>query len=198
MAHLLVYLRGDDPLPVVRLETQRTTYPLYGDDGVHLADLADDRVSAQILKSRGCRTRTPVHSSGGNGNSNWCTEARTCSLPPRTSLRAAGARPATARVQAGKSTAWTCGAEARKERSQGYGSQNIQRSGHATRGPASELLAAYLDAQIGEILAHDPDVRLEQPEAVHDFRSATRRARSALAAYRRLYSAVAVRRLGTS
>ena len=69
------------------------------------------------------------------------------------------------------------------------------RSGPRKKGPVSDLLVAYLAAQIGEILANDPGVRLEQPEAVHDLRSATRRARSALAAYRRLYSAVAVRRL---
>jgi CHAD domain-containing protein len=45
------------------------------------------------------------------------------------------------------------------------------------------------------MLASDPGVRLEQPEAVHDLRSATRRARSGLAAYRGFYSAVTVRRL---
>jgi CHAD domain-containing protein len=52
-----------------------------------------------------------------------------------------------------------------------------------------------LAAQIDEMLANDPGVRLEQPETVHDLRSATRRARSALAAYRGFYSAVTVGRL---
>ncbi|HEY9357946.1 MAG TPA: CHAD domain-containing protein, partial [Arthrobacter sp.] len=63
------------------------------------------------------------------------------------------------------------------------------------KSPAAAVVTAYLAAQIQEILARDPGVRLEEPEAVHEMRSATRRARSVLAAYRRLYSAVAVRRL---
>ncbi|HCC38757.1 MAG TPA: metal-chelation protein CHAD, partial [Arthrobacter bacterium] len=63
--------------------------------------------------------------------------------------------------------------------------------------PVSDLLTAYLGAQVRELLAHDPGVRLEEPEAVHNLRSATRRARSALQAYRRFYNALAVRHLGT-
>ena len=62
LAHVLVYLRGDEPVPAVRLETRRTTYALYADDGVHLADLADDRVTAHVLgstvpASEGARTQ---------------------------------------------------------------------------------------------------------------------------------------------
>ncbi|MFP5365983.1 MAG: CHAD domain-containing protein, partial [Actinomycetes bacterium] len=45
------------------------------------------------------------------------------------------------------------------------------------------------------MLAQDPAVREEEPEAVHNMRSATRRIRSVLAAYRKLYSAGPVRRL---
>jgi CHAD domain-containing protein len=53
----------------------------------------------------------------------------------------------------------------------------------------------YLGGRIQEILAHDPGVRLEEPESVHNMRSAVRRIRSALAAYRKLYSARPVRHL---
>ena len=63
------------------------------------------------------------------------------------------------------------------------------------KSPATAVVTAYLAAQIREILVHDAGVRLEEPEAVHDMRSAARRARSALSAYRRLYDAVTVRRL---
>ncbi|MFM9275097.1 CHAD domain-containing protein [Pseudarthrobacter sp. NKDBFgelt] len=51
----------------------------------------------------------------------------------------------------------------------------------------------YVAAQIQEVLAQDPGVRLEEPESVHNMRSAVRRIRSALAAYRKLYSARPVR-----
>ncbi|NUP58848.1 MAG: CYTH domain-containing protein, partial [Pseudarthrobacter sp.] len=52
LTHLQAYLRGAVPVPVVRLETRRTTHPLYGGDGVHLADLADDQVTAERLGGR--------------------------------------------------------------------------------------------------------------------------------------------------
>ena len=53
--------------------------------------------------------------------------------------------------------------------------------------PASAVVSAYLDGQIREILANDARVRLEEPDAIHAMRSATRRMRSALAVYRKLY-----------
>jgi CHAD domain-containing protein len=198
LAHLLVYLRGDDPLPVVRLETQRTTYPLYGEDGVHLADLADDRVSAQILKNSGAQDAD----AGTQQWREWELELVHGSpdLFPGAEdvLTAAGASPAGHGSKLAKALRGADGAaapEAVAARAAPRHKTPRHKKGPGKKGPASELLAAYLDAQIREILAHDPEVRLEQPEAVHDLRSATRRARSALAAYRRLYSAVAVRRL---
>ncbi|MEO8283390.1 MAG: CYTH and CHAD domain-containing protein [Pseudarthrobacter sp.] len=194
LAYLLVYLRGDDPLPVVRLETQRTTYPLYGDDGVHLADLADDRVSAQVLKSSGAQDEA-------GGPQQWREwELELVHGGPdlfpaaEDTLTAAGARPAEHGSKLAKALQGADGATA-SEADVAAAVTPPHKKGPGKKGPASELLAAYLDAQIREILTHDPEVRLEHPEAVHDLRSATRRARSALAAYRRLYSAVAVRRL---
>ena len=49
LVHIQAYLRGAAVAPVVRLETRRTTHALYGGDGTHLADLADDRVTAERL-----------------------------------------------------------------------------------------------------------------------------------------------------
>jgi CHAD domain-containing protein len=186
LAYVLAYLRGDDAAPAVRLETQRTTYPLYGDDGVHLADLADDRVSARIVggTAPGAEDRTQQWRE-------WELELIHGSpdLFPAAGeiLAAAGARPAKHGSKLAKAL-------------KGSGTEESRGPAPAPKpprkkGPVSDLLIAYLAGQIREILAHDPGVRLEQPEAVHDLRSATRRARSALAAYRRLYSAVTVRRL---
>jgi CHAD domain-containing protein len=204
LAHVLAYLRGEDAAPVVRLETRRTTYPLYGADGVHLADLADDRVSAELLgnadgAANGAPDRAGDAAAGGAATSGG--EARTRQwrewelelvhgspdLFPAAAeiLAAAGASPA----KHGSKLAKVLALPARES-----GAADGPRS-PGKKGPVSELLTAYLAAQIREILALDPGVRLEEPEAVHDLRSATRRARSALAAYRRLYSPVAGRRL---
>ena len=200
LAHLLVYLRGDDPLPAVRLETQRTTYPLYGDDGVHLADLADDRVSTQVLKLSGALDEE----AGTQQWREWELELVHGSpdLFPAAedTLTAAGARRAghgsklaKALHGAGGAKAGGAGVPASAVKPPPKKGPGKKRPGK--KGPVSDLLIAYLAAQIDEMLANDPGVRLEQPEAVHGLRSATRRARSALAAYRGFYSAVTVRRL---
>ncbi|HKS02214.1 MAG TPA: CHAD domain-containing protein, partial [Arthrobacter sp.] len=61
--------------------------------------------------------------------------------------------------------------------------------------PASAVVTGYLAGQISEILANDARVRLEEPDAVHAMRSATRRVRSALGVYRNLYGRAAVGRI---
>jgi CHAD domain-containing protein len=63
------------------------------------------------------------------------------------------------------------------------------------KAPAAAVVTVYVAGQIDVLLARDAGVRLEEPEAVHDMRSAARRIRSVLAAYRKLYRAVPVRRL---
>lgn len=183
LAHLLAYLRGDDVIPVVRLETQRTTYPLYAEDGMHLADLADDRVTAELLGVTGGPSEKQqwrewelelVHGSPG--------------LFPgaETLLSGAGAVPAKYPSKLAKALA--AGGQETPPAETRAGVPGKKAS-------AAAVVTAYLGAQVGEILANDPRVRLEEPEAVHNMRSAARRARSALAAYKRLYAAVALRRL---
>ncbi|HEY8702608.1 MAG TPA: CYTH and CHAD domain-containing protein [Arthrobacter sp.] len=187
MAHLQAYLRGAGVAPVVRLETQRTTYPLYGGDGVHLADLADDRVQAQALNGGG-----PAGEGQTQHWREWELELVHGSLDlfpaAEDALAAAGARPAPHASKLARVLGQAEGAAA-------GGTPPDVTAAPGKKSPASALVTAYLAGQIREILAHDPGVRLEEREAVHAMRSATRRARSALGAYRRLYSAVAVRRL---
>lgn len=190
LAHVLAYLRGDDPFPVVRLETQRTTYALYGGDGVHLADLADDRVSAHALGGAATEA-APGKAERTQQWREWELELVHGSpdLFPAAAgiLTAAGARPAAHGSKLAKALRGTA---APTESRAVPAPQPPQK-----KGPVSDLLVAYLAGQIREILANDPGIRLEKAEAVHDLRSATRRSRSALAAYRRLYSAATVRRL---
>ncbi len=184
MAHLRAYLRGDGVAPVVRLETERTTYPLYAEDGTHLADLLDDQVSAALLGA-----------GDGPGRTQWREwELELVHGSPDLFAAAAGiladagAKPSDHASKLARALAAAPG--------QGATDTAV----HAVpvpvrKSPATAIVTAYLAAQIREILVHDPGVRLEEAEAVHDMRSATRRARSALSAYRRLYDAVTVRRL---
>ena len=196
LAHLHAYLRGSVPVPVVRLETRRTTYPLYGDDGVHLADLADDHVTAERLAGV---------AKGTTGRQQWreweveLVHGEPALFGPvEELLTAAGARPAAhasklARaLGAGKSAAKRSagaapGGDAAPESSPGLLA--------GKRAPAAAVVTVFVASQLDEILAIDAAVRLEQPEAVHTMRSAARRIRSVLAAYRKLYRASPVRRL---
>ncbi|MDR7157356.1 CYTH and CHAD domain-containing protein [Arthrobacter sp. BE255] len=185
LAHLRAYLRGDDVAPVVRLETRRTTYPLYAEDGVHLADLADDRVSADLLGTAGDSGTTQRWRE-------WELELVHGSpeLFPAAddALAAAGASPAEFASKLARALAGGPDPSPHDRAAPAV-------AGAGRKSPATAVVTAYLGAQIQEILARDPGVRLEEPEAVHEMRSATRRARSVLSAYRQLYSAVAVRRL---
>jgi CHAD domain-containing protein len=49
--------------------------------------------------------------------------------------------------------------------------------------PAAEVVLAYLRDQVAAISRYDPLVRRDEPDAVHQMRVATRRARSALQAF---------------
>ena len=193
LAHLHAYLRGDAVAPAVRLETQRTTYPMYAEDGTHLADLLDDRVSAELLG----QADAPAGDSHGTqgGAQQWREwELELVHGSPElfdaaeSVLADAGAKPSehTSKLARALSAAPGLGAIESAAPAAGVAHK---------KSPASAVVTAYLAAQIQDILAHDPGVRLEEPEAVHVMRSATRRARSVLAANRRLYSAITVRRL---
>ncbi|GAA5164725.1 CYTH and CHAD domain-containing protein [Ornithinimicrobium tianjinense] len=58
--------------------------------------------------------------------------------------------------------------------------------GPRRKGPAGDVVLAYLSAQVGGIVGREADVRVDAPDAVHKARVATRRLRSALRTFRRL------------
>jgi CHAD domain-containing protein len=207
LAYVKAFLRGAPVLPVVRLKTERTTYPLYGADGVHLADLADDRVAAEVLAAdQAPGTQDPgAQDSGAEGSlragaprlqewREWELElihgdaGLFAQADPV--LSAAGATPAGHASKLAKVLGpGTAG------RHSGSGTAGTPALLAGKQAPAAAVVTVFLAAQIDQLLARDAGVRLEEPEAIHDMRSATRRMRSALAAYRKLYRAVPVRRL---
>ncbi|MHC6592292.1 CYTH and CHAD domain-containing protein [Arthrobacter sp. C152] len=195
LTHLQAYLRGAVPVPVVRLQTRRTTYPLYADDGVHLADLADDQVTAERLeggKAQPAGERQQwrewelelVHGEPG------------LFTPVEELLTAAGARPAGHASKLAR--ALGAGKPPKKPAAEGFpaaGDESSRPLLAGKRAPAAAVVTVYVAGQLEEILARDAAARLEDADAVHDMRSAARRIRSVLAAYAKLYRASPVRRL---
>lgn len=191
LAHVRVYLRGEEVGPVVRLETRRTTHALYGENGVHLADLADDRVSA-----------TQLDAAGGEGSRHWreweveLVHGDPALFGPVGELLAgAGASPASHASKLARALEGSGGGSMRRQARKAGRTEGTPALLAGRKAPAAAVVTVYFAAQLEQILAHDPGVRLEEAEAVHNMRSATRRLRSVLAAYRKLYVAVPVRRL---
>ncbi|TQJ60055.1 CHAD domain-containing protein [Arthrobacter sp. SLBN-83] len=203
LTHLHAYLRGTVPAPVVRLETRRTTYPLYGEDGVHLADLADDHVTAVRLEDGPDAPRQEwrewelelVH--GDPGLFGPVEELLTAAGARHAGHASKLARALGSGTKAGKRSAAAGGAVPAGGEAPGSagGSESSPGLLAGKRAPAAAVVTVYVAAQIDQILASDADVRNEEPDAVHAMRSATRRIRSVLAAYSRLYRASPVRKL---
>lgn len=184
LAQLHVYLRGADLAPVVRLETERTTHALYGPDGTHLADLADDSVSASLLPA-------------GPGTHQWrewefeLVHGGPELLGPAAELlAAAGATPAMHSSKLARALDALAAPATRPARA-----ESTPELAAGKEAPAAAVVGHYFATHLDKLLANDPAVRLEEPEAVHNMRSAARRLRSALAAYRKLYSKGPLRRL---
>lgn len=176
--HLLVHTRGEDILPIARLTTQRMTHRLYGPDGVHLADFVDDRVHAEA-----------EHPAQGEGR--W----REWQIEPVHGTEDFFAAAAGTLTSTGASLTQYASKLARAL-GDAWPPEQLTGAGKPRRkGPASDVVIAYLAEQINTLLDQDPGVRLGKPDAVHSMRSATRRARSALATYRRLFDRGVVRRL---
>ncbi|MET1089226.1 MAG: CYTH and CHAD domain-containing protein [Arthrobacter sp.] len=211
LAHVQAYLRGAEVKPVVRLKTRRTTHALYGEDGVHLADLADDQVEA-------ARLRPDVEEQPQTWRE-WELElvhgGPELFAPAEQFLAAAGARPAGHASKLARALGSDSGAGIREQGPYGREGPDEQETPGEQGGPeqqspatllAGKLLAGkkapaaavvtvYVAEQLRQLIAEDAAVRLEEPEGIHKMRSSIRRLRSVLAAYRKLYRAMPVRRL---
>lgn len=184
-------VRGAELGPVVRLRTSRDISLLRDGGGRTLAEVAVDSVRAERLPA-------------GNGTADWTeieVELADDGDPALLDavgkvLRKAGVRPASAKSKLARALADT----APKERAGKAGKPG--KSGKGSTGSkgapvtAGDHVLAYLRTQAEAIHAHDPAVRRDLPDSVHQLRVATRRLRSAFRTYKKVLDRDATRPIG--
>lgn len=156
--------------PVARLETRRIEHHLLDAKGAVLASVSDDHVKAETLAPK----RAVRHWR------EWEIElvegSRDLLDAGQDWLAAAGVQPSAHQSKLARAL----GLDPRES------AGGIMQP--KPKGPAGDVMLAYLGEQIRELKAQDPLVRLDAPDAVHKMRVATRRMRSVLATYRKLLS----------
>jgi CHAD domain-containing protein len=173
--------RGAALRPVVQLDTVRREWTLADADGLAVATVTDDRVTARILEEG-------VGGAEGNGGTGADTDARTWA-EIEVELAEHGTSETLDRIE----DALVRAGVRRSASSSKLGRVLAERlppvPDRRAVGPessAGEVVLAYLDEQADAIRAADPQVRQDAPEGVHQMRVACRRMRSTLQTFRPL------------
>ncbi len=187
-----VHLRGVPLRPVARLVTDRTSVRLRDAAGTDRAEVVDDQVSAQTLGAAARQGKDPAEGAqGAEGERQQWREIEVERVGTGdvglldevgAILTAAGA---SASPDSSKLSRVLGPALARQRRSEALPSSGKLR----LKSPAGEVVGAYLAAQVQALLAADPHVRLDVPDAVHKMRVATRRFRSTLRTFAPMFDA---------
>ena len=167
-------VRDHDLVPVARVSTTRVAHRLVGSAGTVLAEVCDDRVTAQALHPEGPVLGWRelevelVDADPGDGG-------RELLALIGARLEEAGARPAAgpsklARVLGDRVHTGPAPLEGKL----------------SAKAPAATVIGVHLRDQVQALQTQDPRVRRDEPDSVHKMRVATRRLRSALATYRPL------------
>jgi CHAD domain-containing protein len=161
----------DRPLvPIAVLHTTRVERRLLDGDGNTLATIADDTVVGQRLAD------------GAVQESTWREVEVELVDGDRSLLDAVSSQ-----LQAGGLT--PSGSSSKLARVLGDGAQptpEAEAMSSAGRATAGTVVLAHLQGQVDKLVMHDRGARVDEPDAVHQMRVATRRLRSALATYRPL------------
>ena len=159
------WTRGAALAPVVRIQTGRRVLRLLDGAGQALAEVAADHVSAQPAGRSAASSWDEIEAELVTGGPALLTAIDT-------RLRRAGARPAATATKLQRALAGRLPAA------------GAAHEPSLTRGsPAGEVVLGYVRDQVAAIWRYDPLVRRDEPDAVHQMRVATRRARSALQAF---------------
>ena len=159
------YTRGAALAPVVRIQTRRHVLRLVDGAGQALAEIAADHVSAEPADGSAATAWDEIEAELVTGGPALLTAIDT-------QLRRAGARAAATKTKLQRALA------ARLPAAGPAPQQRLTR-----HSPAGKVVLAYLRDQVAAISHYDPLVRRDEPDAVHQMRVATRRARSALEAF---------------
>ncbi|HTQ88105.1 MAG TPA: CYTH and CHAD domain-containing protein [Streptosporangiaceae bacterium] len=160
------YTRGTALAQVVRIQTSRRVLRLLDGAGQALAEVAADRVSAQPADGSAAVSWDEIETELVTGGPALlkAIEAQ---------LRRAGARRAATATKLQRALAGRLPA-----------ARTARETPPLTRkSAASEVVLGYVRDQVAAIWRYDPLVRRDEPDAVHQMRVATRRARSALQAF---------------
>ena len=166
-------LAGAPLLPVAVLRTHRREQQLLGTDGALLALVCIDEVRATAGGQEQEWSEAEVELVGGDTDLADRIEAR---------LAAAGVHRA------------TTGSKIARALAAGLATAPGAVGPHSTAG---SVVLAYLAEQVGVLQSREPDVLVDGPDAVHRSRVATRRLRSALRSYGKVFAPGAVSTLRT-
>ena len=172
------FTRGEALGPVAEISTVRRRMVLLDEAGDSLAEVVDDDVSASTLGAQTELSRwreVEVELTGGGQSLLAAADKR---------LRRSGLRPA--------------GRQAKLERALAdqLPPRNGGRGRPAALSTAADVVLAYVGTQVAAIMAFDPLVRRDTPDAVHQMRVATRRLRSTLKSFGRVLRPADCERLG--
>ncbi|WP_144670072.1 CYTH and CHAD domain-containing protein [Arthrobacter sp. U41] len=163
-----VHTRDQDVIPVAKLKTRRTIRRLVAVDGTALADFSDDRVDSRtLLEPKEQATWREWEVELIDGSERLLKDADAL-------FAETGHHPSALPSKLAR----------------GLGRQYPAREEPAPppdpTGPASAVLLSYLKQQVEALKKHDPGVRENAADAVHQLRVAARRMRSVLATFRKL------------
>jgi CHAD domain-containing protein len=158
------HTRGAALAPVMRIQTRCHVLRLLDGVGQILAEIAADYVSAEPADGSAATSWDEIGAGLVTGGPALLTAIDT-------RLRQAGARPAATATKLQRALAGRLPTGAAPEPTP------------TRHSPAGEVVLGYVRDQVAAIWRYDPLVRRDEPDAVHQMRVATRRARSALQAF---------------
>jgi len=173
-----VLLRRHDVVEIARLNTQRTRIILRGDAGEDLAEIADDLVSATDVRTGILRLwrEWEVELLPGAPSARHPREALLDAVEEK--LLAAGAVPAASASKLARSMGRT---------SLSPDGGHVRLDSVSGASPALEVASVVLADLLERVLAVDPLVRRDEPDAVHTMRVLVRRLRSVLGAFGEIF-----------
>ncbi|MGW5677300.1 CYTH and CHAD domain-containing protein [Streptomyces sp. NPDC003860] len=166
--------RDAELVPVVRLRSARQVTHLLAEDGTPLAELSRDAVRAERLDDGRTAAWDEIEVELAD-DADPALLAKVDKKFRKAGIPAAAAPSKLARALAETGLSVPPDATA-----------PVDVPDHAASGDAGDHILDYLREQVAALLAYDPGVRRDLPDAVHQMRVATRRLRSAFRTYRKV------------